>query len=280
MIPSPAESVCFAHFLQSLAALNPESYVDRRVSRDGFVSHVAMAAYVAAYPGAVRTVKGVAQLQLDDLPVNADSCRSAILNNVHSYDVEVPVCDYIGVPYALFLKEMGKSSNWKTTPDPLSLGYIEGSSDQRALSEVQLSALGLMTGVCCDAPLFFYKGKPGEAESSARAWHLDMTATVYTLTFSDAKGCTEYLALPRFDCAGLVALSRPPLPVTSAVVLGHVAAVVDTVIMSVLNAAENAEWIDQYSCQTQPNVVYKGLPNMYYHRSPRTTSERCHVVVL
>jgi len=275
-----SDDACLTHFLQSLVALNPESYVDRHVSQDGFGSHAAIDSCVAAYPGAVRILKGLAQLQLEELGVDSEVRKSAILNNVTNYDVAVPVCSYIGVSYACVLAEMGRAENWKAAESPVSLGVIAGSSDQRALSESQTAALGGLTGVCCDAPLFFYKGKPGEAESSARAWHIDMTATVYTLTFSDTAGCTAYLDLPRFDCASLLALGRPPLPVAPSVVLHHLEAVVDAVIVSVLNATENAEWIDQQTRQTQPNTVYKGLPNTYYHRSPRTTSERCHVVVV
>jgi hypothetical protein len=275
-----SDDACLTRFLQSLAALNPESYVDRRVSQDGFHSHETMADYVAAYPGAVPALKGLAQLQLDDLAPHSEVRKSAILTNVHNYDVEVPVCAYIGVSYARVLAEMRKAENWKAAAAPVSLGVIAGSSDQRALSESQTAALGHLTGVPCDAPLFFYRGKDGAPESSARAWHIDMTATVYTLTFSDTAGCTAYLALPRFECASLLALSRPLLPLTASVVLGHLEVVVDAVIVSVLNAIENAEWIDQQTHQTQPNTVYKGLPNTYYHRSPRTASERCHVVVV
>jgi hypothetical protein len=275
-----SDDACLAHLLQSLVALHSESYVDQWVSQDGFQSHEAMAAYVAVYPDAVSTLKGLAQLQLEDLGPYAEVRKSAIINNITNYAVSVPVCAYVGVPYARVLAEMCKPENWKSEELPVSLGVISGTSDQRSLSVAQTAALGQLTGVSCDAPLFFYKGKQGEPESSARAWHLDMTSTVYTVTFSDAAGCTDYLVLPRFECASLLALSRPPLPVASSVVLHHLERVVDAVVMSVLNATENAEWIDQYTRQTQPNTVYKGLPNTYYHRSPRTTSERCHVVVV
>jgi hypothetical protein len=56
--------------------------------------------------------------------------------------------------------------------------------------------------------------------------------------------------------------------------------VVDGVIVGILNDAQNAAWIASQRLQTEPHVVYAGLPNVYYHRSPKTDSTRFHVVVV
>ncbi len=276
---SQGNDLCFDFFLNSLARLNPEDYVDREVSHDGFKSQAAMNFVLRTYPGAVAVLKGRVQILLEELDP-ASARNKALLNAVDSYEVSVPLCGYLGMSHALVLQEMGNVANWKPMVQPLSLGTLQGSADQRELSSAQSETLSRLTGVCCDNPLFFYKGKPGDPESSARAWHIDMTPTVYTLTFSDADGCTEYLALPRFDCTSLVALSAPPLPVAVATIRHYVERWVDAVIVGILNDAQNAAWIGAYSCQTQPDTVYESLPNHYYHRSPQTASERFHVVIV
>ena len=270
---------CLGYFLNSLAMLNPLDDVDRHVSQDGFRSPQDMAFFVGTYPGAAAVLKGRVQIDMADLPPES-ARKQVLLNAVGSYEVAVPLCAYLGISYALILQEMGTISNWKPVLAPLSLGSIAGSADQRCLSAEQAAVFTALTGIGCETPILFYKGKPGEVESSARAWHIDMTETVYTLTFSDTEGCTEYLPLPRFDCASLVALSAPPLPIAVATVRRHLETVVDGVIVGILNNVQNAPWIASQCLQTEPNVVYAGLPNAYYHRSPKTDSERFHVAVV
>ncbi len=267
-------------FVASLLDLDPAAYVDQHVILDGFLSKSERDACVSVYDNAVSVLKGRVQLQLEDLGVQSVAKREAILNAVDSYDVVVPLCSYVGIPYARILQEMGVISNWSVVAAPAGLGVVAGSADQRALSEAQSTQLSGLTGVSFSEPLFFYKGKPGAPEESARAWHIDMTATVYTVTFSDRAGCTAYVPLPHFDAAVLVDLCAPPRPISPTVLRAELARLVDAVIVRVLNDDANAQWIATYSCQTEPNVVYEGLPNSYYHRSPRTASERLHVVVV
>jgi hypothetical protein len=275
---SLGEDLCFEAFLNSLGRLNPEDCAVRDVSHDGFKSQEALSLFVRTYPNAKAVLKGRVYVLVEDLQDEAK--KRALLNAVDSYEVLVPLCCYLGISHGLVLQEMGKIANWKPMVSPLSLGLIPGSADQRELSSVQSDALADLTGVCCDNPLFFYKGKPGEPESSARAWHIDMTPTTYSVTFSDPEGCTEYLPLPRFDCTSLVALSAPPLPVAVAMIRQYIDSWVDAVIVGVLNDAQNAGWIRRYSAQTEPNTVYQSLPNGYYHRSPQTGAARFHVVVV
>lgn len=270
---------CLRYFLNSLSRLDPVDYVDRHVSQDGFRSQADMDLCVRSYPGAAPVLKGRVQLLLADLPPES-AAQNALLNAVASYEVAVPLWGYLGISYALILQEMGKTANWKPVLPPVSLGKIAGSADQRGLSAAQAARFTALTGVCCEEPLFFYKGKHGEAECSARAWHIDRTKTVYTLTFSDTAGCTEYLNLPRFDCASLVALSAPPLSMAVATIRSHLETVVDGVIVGILNDVRNATWIASQRLQTDPHVVYAGLPNVYYHRSPKTDSTRFHVAVV